>query len=545
MKQLEKQFQVNENHNNIQLLKSQISLIDYISKFVHLKKQTASRYIGLCPFHVEKTPSFTCDDQKQIFYCFGCHVKGDVLNFYQLINNCTFFEALEQLSKQYGIDLQKRKLNNKIDKQIQNTLEQFIQAAQNNLNYNFKALEYLQQRGLTIETIKHYRIGWVDAQMLNNFTDQQVNRELGVNFQLSNRILFPVFKPFEGSKTSITQSVHKTKPIGFGARILTSQLPKYINSKDSDLFHKREILYCDPAKGLKSGIILVEGYLDAIIVNQSTNLTAAASLGTAVSKEQLNMILHLEPILCFDGDIAGSNACFKLIELCLEHMQPGHIIRIANLPKGMDPASLILCDKQRFLHIIEQAVNISEYLFAHVMRNAHQSPEVLAASKKRLVDYLRKIKNPHMQNNFKTHWKQLLMTFHKTPFYLPKAKTLKVFDNGRRYMYLNILAVLLQHPYIIPYVNENLADLVFPVDLQSIQIDLLAGHKPKGVVVEYCMQLEINTQNPLKYWQELYKSLIKFEQLQQLKILQQELKQNFSIDIWNKIKHLHALIKED
>lgn len=329
-------------------------IVDVIGEYVQLKKQ-GRNYFGLCPFHGEKTPSFSVTPEKQIFYCFGCKKGGNVLTFLMELENYSFLEAVKILAEKSGIDLPETNTTEETSLSLEN---QNILSAHNWLTKLYHHLlrytqdgkegyEYLKSRGINDDSIDQFELGFSPA--VKGFTadfleGKGFHQQLLVKAGLLNllddnsivdrfagRIIFPIRN-------------HLGKTVAFGGRTVTGQHPKYINSSESELFQKNRLLFnFDLAKRhirKESEVILFEGQMDVISAYQAGVKNVVATLGTSLTDNQAKLLKRYVDtvILCYDGDQAGINASFKAANLL---RQVGCKVKIANLGENSDPDSYI------------------------------------------------------------------------------------------------------------------------------------------------------------------------------------------------------------
>ena len=331
-------------------VRSTADMVEIISGYVPLKKK-GQNYWGCCPFHGEKTPSFSVNPGKSMFYCFGCHEGGDIFKFIMKIENCSFMDALKLLAGRYGIPIpEKQKTAAEIAREKQresiysaNELaSKFFQACLTKTAHGEPALAYLAGRGISREIIARFGIGYA----LNNFTalvtslgkrgcQPQVLEAAGLAAQgrggyydkFRNRVIIPIRDA-------------RGRIVGFGGRVLDNSTPKYLNTAETQWFNKRRLLFgLDIAlKAIrKSGkAVVVEGYMDAISLHAADFDNVVASMGTAFSQEQAKLLQRLadEVIFCYDSDSAGRKASVRAVSIARE---AGLKVRIAGVPDGKDP----------------------------------------------------------------------------------------------------------------------------------------------------------------------------------------------------------------
>ncbi len=361
-------------------------IVDIISEYVSLKKR-GNKYVGLCPFHNEKTPSFTVDGDKQLFYCFGCHVGGNVIGFLQKKENMTFYEAIEELAKRANMSMPQLEENGvaTFSKEVKSKIyEANRDAARFYFNTLFSAegvegLEYFTNRGLTENIIKRFGLGYApnarDA-LIRHLKEKGYDEETlvlaglakrndyGIRDVFRTRAMFPIIAP--------TGEV-----IGFGGRVLDKSLPKYINTEDTPVFNKRKNLYALNIlkKNNKGRAIIGEGYMDVIALNMAGFDYGVASLGTAVTPEQVRLLKRYasEIYICYDGDNAGISATHKVIDLMKEaELKP----KIIALPLGVDPDEFIKeHGRDAFWEKMKTARTSIEYLMDEVKSQCDMKAE--------------------------------------------------------------------------------------------------------------------------------------------------------------------------
>ncbi|MBI3694906.1 MAG: DNA primase, partial [Acidobacteria bacterium] len=333
-------------------VKSSVDIVRVVGDYVRLKKQGPHRMVGLCPFHSEKTPSFSVHAGLQIFKCFGCGKGGDVFNFLMEIEGMSFYEALKALAEQHGIPMPKRGPEAMADEETRlraalyqaHEIGMRLFRAQLDAPEGQAAREYLVKRGLPPDAVAEFGLGYAPggsrlarALEKEGLTPEQIEASgLALKSQdgpafydrFRNRLIFPI-KNESG------------KLIAFAGRALDAdQQPKYLNSPESPIYKKSYVLYnLDRAKQQmrqRERVVLVEGYMDAIGVWRAGVKEVVASCGTALTGEQIRMIgRHARSVVVnFDPDAAGRNAAERSILMFLEE---GLHVRVLNLPEGLDP----------------------------------------------------------------------------------------------------------------------------------------------------------------------------------------------------------------
>lgn len=362
----------------IQDLLSRIDILELIQSRVNLKKR-GENYLGLCPFHNEKTPSFTVSPTKQFYYCFGCRTSGNAINFLMAFDHSKFVETITDLSAQIGLEIP-TEVQRSIVPELEdhyNLLEKIARYYQQQLKYSPIAINYLKSRKLTGEIAKQFIIGYAPSnwENLKMFTQNPtVKAQLITNGLLikkdhhhfdrfRHRIIFPI-RDIRGHV------------IAFGGRALGKNQPKYINSPKTPIFQKGNELYGLYESHKKHGnlascFLIVEGYMDVISLHQHQITYAVATLGTSTNVQHLKKLLQYanEIIYCFDGDSAGRRAAWRALTEILPLMRDGIHIRFLFLPEGKDPDSLICkIGKSAFEAKIKAALPLSDVFFEHLQK---------------------------------------------------------------------------------------------------------------------------------------------------------------------------------
>ncbi|EKP65794.1 DNA primase [Acinetobacter baumannii] len=402
-------------------------IVDLIGQRVKLKK-TGRTYSGCCPFHQEKTPSFHVYRDKQYYHCFGCQANGNAIRFLMDIDNRNFIDVMKELSSNTGVELPKDNTDNKklsytrqvtkpstppktiaepttqapiedqyntfepvyfddpfaqfaqpfsFDEPVQegnlyDLLENVAQFYEHQLPTSQKAKNYFKQRGLSDQTIQFWRLGYApeDWQHLEKAFPYDIEglKQLGLirssdsgrDFDLlRDRVIFPIRDP-------------KGRVVGFGGRALNDEIkPKYINSPDSEVFHKNQLLYglYEGRKLKANDWLMVEGYMDVIALQQYGITGAVATLGTASNTEHLNILFKQNNriTIAFDGDAAGQKAARRTLEIALPLLNDGRELKFFVLPNDHDPDSLIRREGvENFQKLLQQAPLLSDFVFAHL-----------------------------------------------------------------------------------------------------------------------------------------------------------------------------------
>ncbi|HYX04082.1 MAG TPA: DNA primase, partial [Reyranella sp.] len=338
-------------------LRARLSLSDIVGRKVALKRRSGAEHAGLCPFHNEKTPSFTVNDKKGFYHCFGCGAHGDAVGFVMKTEGLSFPEAVEKLAREVGLQIPRATAADRERAERVSTLQQVVEEAarwfqkQLRLPVGRQGLDYLRGRGLEEATIEDFRLGFApDSRdgLLAHLKRENVPAdkivEAGLAIQpehdrepydrFRGRVMFPI-------------NDRRGRAIAFGGRVLGAGEPKYLNSPETPLFHKGANLYCLDRARLAATkgqpVIVAEGYMDVIALHAAGFTGAVAPLGTALTESQMFELWKLadEPYLCFDGDNAGRRAAARAAERALPLLQAGKSLRFLALPAGEDPDSLL------------------------------------------------------------------------------------------------------------------------------------------------------------------------------------------------------------
>jgi DNA primase len=339
-------------------LRARLSLSDIVGRKVALKRRSGSEYAGLCPFHNEKTPSFTVNDKKGFFYCFGCHEKGDAVGFVMKTEGLSFPEAVEKLAREVGLPVPRTTPVERERAERASSLQDVVEQAarwfhkQLRLPVGRQGLDYLRGRGLSDETIESFRLGFApDSRdgLLSALRHETIPLDKIVEAGLAIQPDEPGREPYDRFRGRVMFTINdrRGRAIAFGGRVMGQGEPKYLNSPETPLFHKGGNLYClDRAREAvtkNQPVIVAEGYMDVIALHGAGFTGAVAPLGTALTEGQLGELWKLadEPYLCFDGDNAGRRAAQRAAERALPLLRPGKSLRFLSLPAGEDPDSLI------------------------------------------------------------------------------------------------------------------------------------------------------------------------------------------------------------
>ena len=409
---------MSENIDYAKIIKSKINIVDLISKDLRIIR-SGSSLKALCPFHREKTPSFTINENKESYRCFGCGKGGDIFSYVMEKYKINFRDAIKMLANEAGIDISKSSNNNKSIKESNENQKNYFEIMNNiatyyhqNLKEHLKnnSLSILEEKNITNEIIIKYNLGLssnVDN-LINYLIKHKVNIELLVKlgvFKLNkngnkydmftNRLMFPIRDRLD-------------RVIGFGGRSLDNSAPKYINSSENKFFKKRNILYnMNNLKMMKTrdhNLYIVEGYTDVIAMEQN-GYNAVAPLGTAISSEQINLTWKYvnEPNILFDGDKAGVSATYRALDIALFNIEPEKTLNFIFLENEEDPDNLLKTTegKIRFQNFIQSKLSFIETIMKSQITNNLDTPERVLVYKKKLLSKINNINNTEIKNLYK------------------------------------------------------------------------------------------------------------------------------------------------
>jgi DNA primase len=492
--------------NKIEEIKSRVDIVELASEYLTLKK-AGRNFIGLCPFHQEKTASFTVNREKQIFYCFGCSEGGNVITFLMKIANKTFPEAIKDLAEKTGVVLPQHlisKESREKDSLRESITSLNLRAAQQFTRNLFSSVgkdarEYLVNRGITEETIKQFRLGYApdNWRSLTNYIEGSglslklaeqaglvvAGKEEGFYDRFRGRLIFPIENIFG-------------EMVAFGGRILEKGEPKYLNSPESPVYIKGKVLY-----GLnrtkeeirKDGFaLIVEGYFDLISLWNAGIGNVVATLGTALTREHLELLRRyaLEVVALFDPDEAGIKALDRSLELFLSM---GMRARALILPEGCDPDDYVKkYGKDKLNELIAHAPAISDYYIDNVLgggKTFEENRDVVKAAK----EFIGKISDEIEKNLFikriaeKLGIDQELLKkeFHKKEVKI-RPKTISEKQNDKfqvNPLEINLIRLLLEYPQKTAQTeSEKVLDLFLQPELKILGGKIVEAYKLLGFV---------------------------------------------------------------
>ena len=365
-------------------LPNRVDIVGLINKRVALKK-AGKDYKACCPFHEEKTPSFTVVPTKQIYHCFGCGESGGIIDFVMKYDHLAFVEAIETVAGESGISVIYDQTAKPVDmrfKRYNKLMEELSSFYQDQLKKSAakkKVVDYAKKRGISGSIAKRFELGFAPPGWTNLF-DSYKNSEESIQDLLSMGMIVPKKDKkddyYDRFRDRLIFPIHNTKGsvIGFGGRVLSSKdNPKYLNSPETPLFSKSKELYglyhCRKYSRKIDAIIVVEGYMDVIALHQQGITNVVATLGTATTSSHLQILSRTAEtiVFCFDGDKAGREAAWKALKTSLPAITSGLVIKFLLLPEGEDPDTLINSESAKaFNKRVEEAQTLSSFLFEHI-----------------------------------------------------------------------------------------------------------------------------------------------------------------------------------
>ena len=432
-------------------LKSRVQLSSYIGTRVKLKRQ-GRNMSGCCPFHSEKSPSFIVSDDRGNYHCYGCGAHGDLISFLQQSEGLSFMEAVQRIADMLGVTLPEysKRPPEQVEKikDIYDLLEEATSYFQSCLrsDQGLEGRRYLERRGFSASTQEQFRLGFapagnafkayfmdkgypehklLDAGLLSQNEDKTRSYD-----RFRSRLMFPIWD-------------RRGKVVAFGGRTLNQDQPKYLNSSETDVFHKGSILYgyhLARSSVLETKqVIVCEGYLDVIAMNQGGFKNAVAPLGTALGEEQIKLLWNLTPTptLCFDGDAPGQKAAYRAALRSLPLLKSGFSLQFAHLPSGEDPDSLIQSGSiERLRSIIQTTTPLVDILWIHALQHRSlNTPEDRAKFEKDLMSLVNEIQDPILKSSYRTTFKDRLRAFFKA------KNTYKLATHGHQPHFISLAQV--------------------------------------------------------------------------------------------------------
>lgn len=542
----------------LQDIKDKIGIVELVSRTVKLIRR-GNNYFGLCPFHSEKTPSFSVNTQKQSFTCFGCGASGDIIDFVKMSQNCTFQESVQYLASIAGVQLDNfSSTNNRLSNDIKNINNYLIGIYKAALfsDSGKDARKYLKNRCPDEKLWEIFALGFCldndntlfDKLVKNGFSLEAINASGVFNKRkspmLKDRIVFPIFDSTNHC-------------IGFGGRSMNPNDPaKYINSPETILFKKRKTLYnANLAFKERGGVIVTEGYFDVISMYGRGIKSVVAPLGTAVSEEQLKMCLRYcdEPVIAFDGDPAGKRAAQRLIDTVFPIMSSnGKSFKFLILPEKKDLDEIARDKNIDIDKLLNTSVHMKDMLLERYQAYDKGSPEKRAFLFRTITDDLSKIKDKVLQSFYFDFLKSEL--FNKSTNKAPQSK--KVHENISEKVQKYLFALILRKPEILENIFEKFSTITYNVELR----DRILGLYSEGTanIVEQLRNLgyndtlgsiltgdvmlhtkfaeDVSSDEVVKEWESVYYQHYVAKREEEL--LAKALKSNFSEKNWELLKYI-------
>ncbi len=498
------------SHLFLEKIRNTVKTSEFISKYVKLHRKNKD-FFGICPFHHEKTPSFSVNDQKKFYHCFGCGVHGDVIKFMQQIKGISFYEAVQNIAEEYGIVIpQEDKKQDDSENKILSINKIAIRWFQKNL-YSEKAtdvLSYLYKRSIDDTLIKNFAIGYAPNYKNNliqhlkshNFSINDI-KNAGLITQLDDGSLIDKFR-----SRIIFPIINKNdRIIAFGGRSILGYHPKYINSPETALFKKSCILYGEKQffsyhKSNKyNNIYIVEGYTDLIAMHRLGVRNVLATLGTAISEYNIKKLWELVPIptICMDGDLAGMKSMERVANTVLPILSSGFSIDFVQFPEGQDPDDIANNATPEYLNkLLNNKISLCDFLWKIELGKVDLTiPEKQALLRKNLMELVGKINDYHVKCSYKQlFYKKLSELFrsnisNKSRNYckstLHKGSNILKIDRvpDLERIKLNLAAIMIKMPLLLK--NE----LIFE-DFISIEANSQYFHKLQNCILDIFSELK-------------------------------------------------------
>jgi len=476
-------------------IRNRLLASEVVRRKVQLKAH-GHEHTGLCPFHKEKTPSFTVSDEKGFYHCFGCGAHGDIIKFVMETENLPFSDAISQLADMAGVAMPKVDKYMAEREEKKKSLHEIMELAceyfRAKLYEHQPALDYIKNRKLDEKAIDKFRIGFAPAESVSlkkhlegkgvSVADMMAvgllvkNDNGDIYDKFRGRVMFPIMDA-------------KGRVVAFGGRILGDGKPKYLNSPETVLFKKSEILYNENnARKMAfktQRLVVTEGYMDVIAMDRAGIGVAVAPLGTAITDGHIRRIWHMvkEPVICLDGDAAGRRAMEKVAHSCLPFLEPGYTLKFTTLIQGMDPDDYInKFGASGIKKALKNAKNLSEVLWeCESVKEKVDTPERKAELDKRLVCLADTIKNQSIAKYYKDFFKNKLWDFYRPAAKLKNQQSfVNLTDDIRNPLSLDVRTVAGCETVIVLYIL-NFPHLLSEGDVHDdfLHIDFLSDKLDK------------------------------------------------------------------
>lgn len=500
-------------------LLARLDIVDIVDARVKLKKK-GKNYGACCPFHNEKTPSFSVSQEKQFYHCFGCGAHGNAIDFMMEYERLEFVEAIEELASYLGLDVPREqrqgggfqsnqpRVNTEQKRNLYDIMGSIAQFYRDQLKLPKSkiAIDYLKDRGLSGQIVQKFGIGYIADEwdlVRKNFGQTQQTQDMlvtgGMLIENDNgnrydrfrgRVMFPIRD-------------RRGRVIGFGGRVIGDGTPKYLNSPETPIFHKGKELYglyeVMQAYREPPQILVVEGYMDVVALAQYGVDYSVASLGTSTTGDHIQLLFRQTNtvVCCYDGDRAGKEAAWRALENALQYLKTGNTLKFLFLPDGEDPDSFVRAHgKEALEQKIEQATPLSSYLFDNLIEihqlnlGSHEGKSALRAHASALID---KIPDPYFQELLEK------LLDERTGFDNRLRQARKKNTETRPQPHKEIKRTPMREVIALLIQNPNYADMV--PDLSTVRELTVPGLSLFVEVLEYCHQHpNITTGQLLERW---------------------------------------------
>ncbi|RQW62905.1 DNA primase [Vibrio viridaestus] len=496
-------------------LLARLDIVDVIDARVKLKKK-GKNYSACCPFHNEKTPSFSVSQEKQFYHCFGCGVHGNAIDFMMEYERLDFVEAIEELASYLGLEVPREQRSSsgynsnqpQANKEQKRSLYDLMESVAKFYSQQLKkssskvAIDYLRDRGLSGEIAQKFGIGYVVDEwdtVLKEFGKQKATQDMLLSGGLliendqgrrydrfRGRVMFPIRD-------------RRGRVIGFGGRVIGDGTPKYLNSPETPIFHKGKELYglyeVLQAHREPQQILVVEGYMDVVALAQYGVDYSVASLGTSTTGDHLQLLFRQTPtvVCCYDGDRAGRDAAWRALENALGYLKSGHVLKFLFLPDGEDPDSYIRkYGKEAFEQQVQNAQPLSKYLFSHLLSQVDVgNPEGKAALEALALPLIYKIPDESLQDQLLQVLEQKTGVYKKPKLRQEDKPKNQPHREIKRTPMREVIALLLQNPSY----SQKVPDLSSVASLTIPGLNLLIE------VLEKCLNYpHVSTGQLLEHW---------------------------------------------
>lgn len=466
-------------------LLTRTDIVELVNARISLKK-AGKNYQACCPFHTEKSPSFTVSRDKQFYHCFGCGAHGNAISFLMEYEKLDFVDTVDELASFHGLEVPREENNQtpaqvkqqqqiieqrKLDYLLMEEISKFYQLQFKQADDKNIAIDYLKNRGLTGEIAKRFAMGYIsdhwDGMMSVFATSHQKSQQL---IDLGMAIQGDKNKPYDRFRGRIMFPIRdkRGRVVGFGGRVIHDGTPKYLNSPETRIYHKGQELYGlyeakQACKNL-SRLVVVEGYMDVVALAQHGIDYAVASLGTSTTVEQLQTLFRTvkEVICCYDGDRAGRDAAWRAMQNALPLIRDGYSLKFVFVPDGEDPDSLVREQgKASFERLLDQAKPLSEFLFEHILSNVDiNSMEGRSALVDQFQPYLEKLPESILKDSIINRLANQFGTAAEQQKTKLTQNTQKVSSATKHQVTSKItpvrlaIALLLEHPHIVKTLDD-------------------------------------------------------------------------------------------